>query len=323
LLCSEGWALTRDETFLQAIIDNPDDDNLRLVYADFLDDQGHAERADFLRVQIALAHPPEDPKRRADLEAREQRLLAEHGQQWLGKLGQSVEVWDFDPSVKSAPPRGRVSRPLVYAWEFKRGFVERVTVDTPVFLEHAEALFRAAPIRHLEVCPWLIIVNEEPPGDEVGAVLADNLHLFRPLSLRLLWAYPSLPTFQRVMHHPNLSSLTTLLLDGAFVDDEAAGVLASSPSLGRLEYLDLQGNFLGDSGLEAIAASSLGSLKTLDITHASSPHGPYGLAGLRTLVESSHLPNLAEVRADGFRLSEDERRQLQERCPKRLELNFR
>jgi uncharacterized protein (TIGR02996 family) len=41
--------------FLAAILANPDDDNLRLVYADWLDDRGEGERAELIRVQVELA----------------------------------------------------------------------------------------------------------------------------------------------------------------------------------------------------------------------------------------------------------------------------
>ena len=33
------------DAFLRAILDDPDDDSLRLVYADFLEEQGDADRA--------------------------------------------------------------------------------------------------------------------------------------------------------------------------------------------------------------------------------------------------------------------------------------
>lgn len=42
-------------SLLRAILDDPDDDVVRLVYADHLEDQGETERAEFIRVQILLA----------------------------------------------------------------------------------------------------------------------------------------------------------------------------------------------------------------------------------------------------------------------------
>lgn len=40
---------------LDAILDTPGDDVPRLVYADWLEDNGQPERAEFIRVQVELA----------------------------------------------------------------------------------------------------------------------------------------------------------------------------------------------------------------------------------------------------------------------------
>ena len=41
-----------EQAFLRAVIENPDDDAPRLIYADWLDEQGQSERAEFIRVQV-------------------------------------------------------------------------------------------------------------------------------------------------------------------------------------------------------------------------------------------------------------------------------
>ena len=46
------------EAFMQAILDAPDDDTPRLIFADWLDEHGEAERAEFIRVQCELAKHP-------------------------------------------------------------------------------------------------------------------------------------------------------------------------------------------------------------------------------------------------------------------------
>ena len=57
--------MTPDDAFLADIFANPDDDGLRLIYADWLDEHGwRPERAEFIRVQVALASLPEDDPRR-------------------------------------------------------------------------------------------------------------------------------------------------------------------------------------------------------------------------------------------------------------------
>jgi uncharacterized protein (TIGR02996 family) len=57
--------VTQDDAFLQAILESPDDDTPRLVYADYLDEHGETDRAEFIRVQVALASlPPGNPPRK-------------------------------------------------------------------------------------------------------------------------------------------------------------------------------------------------------------------------------------------------------------------
>ena len=48
--------------FLRTIAENPDDDNPRLVFSDWLEENGHQDRAEFIRLQIELANmdPSED-----------------------------------------------------------------------------------------------------------------------------------------------------------------------------------------------------------------------------------------------------------------------
>jgi uncharacterized protein (TIGR02996 family) len=132
--------MNHDEAFLQAIIENPDDDTPRLVYADYLDERGDP-RAEFIRVQIALARLsdeyirlqsglallPDDP-RREELEAMERELLRDYGEKWAQPL-----------------------RPWVTGWTFLRGFVEAVTVPPDAYLNRIADLRRRAPIRHVEV----------------------------------------------------------------------------------------------------------------------------------------------------------------------------
>jgi uncharacterized protein (TIGR02996 family) len=118
--------VTHDDAFLQAIIEDPDDDTPRLVYADYLDERGDP-RGEFIRVQLALARLPDDP-RRPELEVRERRLLAEHGEEWARPL-----------------------RPWVTGWTFRRGFVEAVKLPAQSYLDHAVVLRHRAPVRRFEV----------------------------------------------------------------------------------------------------------------------------------------------------------------------------
>src|SRR5262249_36789673 len=63
-----------DDAFLEDIVAHPEDDAPRLIYADWLDEQDAPEdraRAEFIRVQCALARTEEEGPRRWALQRRE------------------------------------------------------------------------------------------------------------------------------------------------------------------------------------------------------------------------------------------------------------
>jgi uncharacterized protein (TIGR02996 family) len=70
------------DSFLEDIRRNPDDDTPRLIFADWLDENGDAARAEFIRLQCRLAQLAEDDPERAALERREEELLSAHEQVW-------------------------------------------------------------------------------------------------------------------------------------------------------------------------------------------------------------------------------------------------
>ena len=128
--------MNHDEAFLQDILERPEEDAPRLVYADWLDDQGRATQAELIRVQIELARLPDDQSdRRALLQGRERYLLARVAKGAAGRwLRRAL------PRAKGAP-----------AWELQRGAIERVSITVPRLLHNSEQLFRRFPIRCLRL----------------------------------------------------------------------------------------------------------------------------------------------------------------------------
>src|SRR5262245_15983724 len=111
---------TDAEPFLQRIRAFPDDDVHRLIFADWLEEQGGraTDRAAFIRVQVALAGLPADNPRRSALLVAERDLLDAYREEW------------------EAPFRGLASAPV-----FRRGFVDEVKVTARQYLRHAHELF--------------------------------------------------------------------------------------------------------------------------------------------------------------------------------------
>jgi uncharacterized protein (TIGR02996 family) len=212
--------MTQDDAFLQAIFEQPDDDTPLLVYADWLDERGDTDRAEFIRVQIELARGAADARTRDRLVKRERQLLVEHESRW------------------AAPLHGLVRRA-----RFVRGFPQRVTLPAEWFLAHAADLFRLAPVRHL-------ILTEV--GDHLPR-LAESRHLGRAptLEFRTLAGQD----VSELVRSPHLRRVTELILRYAYLEDEGAVTLAAASELAGLTALDLYGWGLSPAGVRALAAS--------------------------------------------------------------------
>jgi uncharacterized protein (TIGR02996 family) len=89
------------EAFLRAISSAPDDNTLRLVYADWLEERGDL-RAEFVRLQVRLKEVPADDPGLPLLQAREEQLRAKCPAYWLAKLDPAV--WCAVGNIVDARP---------------------------------------------------------------------------------------------------------------------------------------------------------------------------------------------------------------------------
>jgi uncharacterized protein (TIGR02996 family) len=203
---------------LQAIAAEPDEDVHRLVYADWLEDQGKAEQAEFVRLQCELARLEEGSEtadRRAALQAREHRLRARGGKGWAGR-------W-----LRRALPHSR-SRP---AWEFRRGLVEVVALTPAGLLRLADELFARHPVRLVRLAVH-----------EGLADLAGCRHLARLNGLEVSGLVQAgAAGLDALLRSPHLGRLRELALQGWGVSRVALDALAGCPQLAHLTRLDLSG----------------------------------------------------------------------------------
>jgi len=81
-------AIVQEDRFIQAILADPEDVSIRLVYADWLEERGDP-RDEFLRLESALSALPQDDERRGGLETRLQNLRASIDPDWLVILARS------------------------------------------------------------------------------------------------------------------------------------------------------------------------------------------------------------------------------------------
>lgn len=74
-----------EQAWLGAIADNPDDAQLRLVFAEWLEERGDP-LGEYIRVQIELSRLPEGDRQRTALEQRRRDLWRQHGPSWDASL---------------------------------------------------------------------------------------------------------------------------------------------------------------------------------------------------------------------------------------------
>lgn len=289
------------ESLLAAVIANPDDDVLRLAFADWFDENGQSDRAEFIRVQIERARLQADDPRQSELMHREVVLLAEHGQEWFG----------FAPNDH-----------LV----FRRGFVEGIALH-PEHKLQLEEIFRTHPIRELRLIGtssgdgarlaerpelarierlWIDSAVVEPNDyDEVKTLLASKWwRKMRMLRLRTGFAEDDLRT---IFSHPGFANLRELQINFGAAD-QVVDALTAFPNL-PLESLWVHPGQWGtcsltDTGLTKLAGSPLWKrLRELDVGVApfdgvSSPRFSrvLGKSNLRTLrVRSWYMSNGADA----------------------------
>lgn len=86
--------MTEERDFLKAILERPDDDTTKLVYADWLEEQGD-QRGEYLHLMMKVRQEhninPEQRQRHKELSTELVDLLSQQQQAWLANQGQSPE----------------------------------------------------------------------------------------------------------------------------------------------------------------------------------------------------------------------------------------
>ena len=77
------------EPFLRAICQSPDDDAPRLVFADWIEENGDPDRAEFIRRHVRLAREPDAP----GLVQWCEELFRQHWPRWMAELPDTAFLW--------------------------------------------------------------------------------------------------------------------------------------------------------------------------------------------------------------------------------------
>jgi uncharacterized protein (TIGR02996 family) len=318
--------VTEERGLLEAIRAEPEDDAPRLVYADWLEEHGQEERAELVRVQVAIER--DGPT--APLLARERDLLTRRAAGWLGPLadaglrferGLAVACWTSLPQFEAGTARLRQAGDP--PWVAER------------WLHLTGPQFEGAAFRELVRSPGYARLTRfylggfrASSGDRVWLMGGATAVMARALAaspesanLRGLWltnADLGIAGAEALAHSAALPGLTGLGLVGQAANAEALRALVAPKGLSRLESVNLSANRVGDARLRRLLkAPWAGQLKELRLVsnqirdggakeiaacaalsglrHLDLACNQFGDEGARTLLNSAHLRSLRHL----------------------------
>lgn len=241
--------MTDHEHFLQAIMADPDSDTPRLIYADWLEEQGDP-RGEFIRVQCEAASLPLDSERRMMLLQRGHELQEQA--EWLIEL-----------------------RNICLNLECRRGVVEQVSITAEDFITHADVLFQAETLLGLHLAQF---------QRRLIPRLAAMPELSRFTRLDLSGSRPGAEGVLALLASPHLAQVTTLVLNHCRLTSADVLQLAAAPRLGSLISLHLAGNLIGEGGAVPLAYSPhLQHLQWLDLFGNTAFFQPEPTTGISAL----------------------------------------
>jgi len=255
------------DALLRAILDDPDDDAPRLVYADWLDEQADSPRATFIRVQIELIRLPADDPARDGLVQVERTLWRTHRTDWT--------AW--------VPSWARVG-------EFRRGFLEEIRCQAADFLADVDQVFRQTPLQSVRL-----------DGMDQLAIAVFRSRLLDGLrTLRI--GNGVQPTVWRILAEcPFLGKLRRLDIGSSSNPDRLVATLVGSKAMPALRGLRMKGFPLGDEPASLLVGNAWSArLRSLDLGNNF-----ITLAGARRIVESPHLARISWLNLMGNPLAAD------------------
>lgn len=173
--------MTERECLLRAVLENPLNDVPRMVYADWLEENGEPDRAEFVRLQIELAQITYKDQicRKCKVRCDDNKSkYCEYGSDPDGKNGHNWENLRRDILRKreSDLRHGKEMRLVSdgfaslfglsgifgtdhgfeggvggLRWKWQRGFIFSISLSCRDFMEHAKAIFSAEPVMEVRL----------------------------------------------------------------------------------------------------------------------------------------------------------------------------
>lgn len=170
----------QEAAFIAYIREHPDDDTPRLIFSDWLQENGEEKRAAFIRIQCELARGPytQDGKfiftgladRTDYLRRAEREFIIEYG------IDELAPYWIWAS---------------LYPTKFRRGFIEAVELPAEYWIEHGDAICAATPLREVQLTTMLMWDDWKEELDLIDHhKLVDGKPVYRTLKQGLAIRWP-------------------------------------------------------------------------------------------------------------------------------------
>jgi uncharacterized protein (TIGR02996 family) len=287
----------QEDAFLRSILENLKEDTPRLVYADWLQEQGNPW-GEFIRCQVLAAQKATPAAQKKKHKARAEELLKQH--QWLPSF--------FDPE-RTKVERGFVTKYWIEMdddEDDEEGGGGRDAVLAPLAANPFFALTPAYVDFDYEENYMFSIVVRVPRLGCLGTIAWESCNLGC-----LYETDPEegeSPLAEVLMGSPHLAGLRELRLSAVGLQNNAVEALAKNPAVTSLRVLDIgsdggmevSGNYFDDKGVKALANSPhLPELEELDLSD-----GGVSDKGIKFLCDSPYLPKLKSLNLSGVCLSD-------------------
>jgi uncharacterized protein (TIGR02996 family) len=210
--------MTDRDALYAAILAHPDEDTPRLVFADYLEEQGDGRYAAFIRKQVELAKIPEwDPLWVRAWNHDRDALTGNGFEQFCPEL----------PDEMRWPP----------LTSFRRGFPWQVeSTGVAPFLAHADRIAAAIPLQSLELhgdyARW------RTPMNLTSLLASPHLARMRELIFSLVRLQPAM--IRKLQKSPGVRNLTSLAFEYCDLDAAATRAIFQPPLVGQLESLRIE-----------------------------------------------------------------------------------
>jgi uncharacterized protein (TIGR02996 family) len=238
-----------DSPLFQEILAHPADQELRLVFADWLDEQADP-RGELVRLQCQLENMERSDPGYSRLRAKAGKLERQHG------------------------AFGSLKAVTVAKTGLRCGFVEWVELTPSRWIKHAAEIVQTTPLRYLRL-----------KGKSARFLkIAEMPELAQLTSLELRQPKIDDAGLEAIVKSPHLAKLETLGIHGTECRS-VCRVLAKSPLLSQLTELQISDDTITQSDVQLIGEHSR-KLRSLEIAYAENSAFPeLAASGLRSLTQ--------------------------------------